>query len=797
MRGAFAILLLAGLPVCAGPATDIARAIRENSFDRDQCYRVRDLTLVREDIRLYLNDGHVIFSRPVAGKRIAAVFTADVEGGDGEIIVFPPTHAERTSLAAYTGSPNLDEHFRAAVLLFTGNDYEQMMAQLPENPSNRKAPELAPMLDDEWTPVLRNLGASYQTRLTLDLMGGPGRKPGLFAAMISSAMRGSFDVVYDPEGLEQIFAGQLTMRANRLFFDTWTSFVAKSLRKSPPPPTTDVQLRDYRMDATVDPDLMLNVVTRVKVKPLVDGLLATTFDMSPDMEISAVSIDGKPGEVLQRESLRLNLTRGGNNLFLVAPPEPLRKGREYEFEFHHSGKVIFDAGDRVLYVRARGVWYPTHGLQFADYDLRFRYPKDLELVSAGDVVEDRVDGEWRVTHRRTPAAIRVAAFNLGNYAHTRVERGGYTVDVYANRAIEKALRPKPQLVPEPPPMPMPRRRSETPAGTVFTPPAPDPIERLETLASEVASALEFMAAKFGPPALPRLTVSPIPGMFGQGFPGLIYLSTLSYLKHLPHTLSNPSEQQELFFADVLQAHETAHQWWGNRVTATTYRDGWLMEALANYSALLYIEKSKGVRSVELLLDTYRHRLLEKNEAGQTVEAAGAIVLGSRLETSLEPRAWQTITYGKGTWIIQMLRQRMGDERFLSMLADLLKRFNQKEISTEEFREHAARFMPPKAEDPKLEGFFEQWVYGTGIPELKLTYTLKGKLPALKLVATVTQSNVDEEFSSIVPVEIQISRGRTVVQWVKAGNEPVTFTLPVAQAPLKITLDPRHAVLRKM
>jgi aminopeptidase N len=46
------------------------------------------------------------------------------------------------------------------------------------------------------------------------------------------------------------------------------------------------------------------------------------------------------------------------------------------------------------------------------------------------------------------------------------------------------------------------------------------------------------------------------------------------------------ESQEVFFQDVLQAHETAHQWWGNRVTAASYRDYWLMEALANYSALL-------------------------------------------------------------------------------------------------------------------------------------------------------------------------------------------------------------------
>ena len=91
---------------------------------------------------------------------------------------------------------------------------------------------------------------------------------------------------------------------------------------------------------------------------------AAAFDVTPDMIIDSVTVDGQPAEFLQRESLRLNLTRGGNNLFLVEPPEPLRSSREYEFEFRHHGKVILDAGDRVFYVRARGNWYPMHGAQF-------------------------------------------------------------------------------------------------------------------------------------------------------------------------------------------------------------------------------------------------------------------------------------------------------------------------------------------------------------------------------------------------------------------------------------------------
>src|SRR5450755_5055856 len=115
-----ALALLLPFPQWGGTAADIARAVRENSFDRDECYRVRDLTILKEDIRVYLTDGYLIFSKPVAGRRMAAVFSSDVEGGDGEVILLPPDRAERRSLASYIDSPNLDEHFRTALFLFTG-----------------------------------------------------------------------------------------------------------------------------------------------------------------------------------------------------------------------------------------------------------------------------------------------------------------------------------------------------------------------------------------------------------------------------------------------------------------------------------------------------------------------------------------------------------------------------------------------------------------------------------------------------------------------------------------------------
>jgi hypothetical protein len=796
MRRALVYFFLACLPLAAGPAADLARAIHDNTLDRDACYRVRDLTLFKEDIRVYLTDGYLIFSKPVAGRPIAAVFTTDVEGGDGEVILRPPSLAERRSLASYTGSPNLDTHFQAAIFFFTGDIYQALMAQIPNNPANRKAPEVGALMDEQWAQSLRNIGVNYEPRLVLDLMNASSRKPDFFSGIFRSAKAGDFDVLYDPENPDQIAAGQFVERENRAYFDVWTHFPARSSRERANYIPLRLDLSDFRIQATVEADLSLNAVTLVKAKTNSGGIRVVPFDIAREMAVTEVKVNGMPAEVLQREVSPATTGRGENALFLVMPQSPLKAGVEYEFEFHHSGKAILRAGERIFYVTARGNWYPALGPQFATYDLTFRYPRDLELVTPGDVIEDRTEGEWRITRRRPTSPIRLAGFNLGDYAHAQVTRSGYVVDVCANRTVDPALQPRP-VVSAPPPSPAVggRRGRGNPAPDMITatPVVLDPLARLQRLASGIAATLEFMASKFGPPALPHLTVSPIPGNFGQGYPGLIYLSTRSYLNLTEARLARP---EELFFDELLQAHETAHQWWGGQVTSASYHDDWLMEALANYSALLYVEKSKGAHDMETLLEGYRGDLLAKRDNGEPVDSAGPIVLGTRLESSLEPRAWRAITYGKGSWILQMLRQRMGDERFFSLLAEIIKRYGRSEISTEQFRSLAAEFLPPRSEDPKLEAFFDQWVYSSGIPTLKLTYSFKGKAPALKLVGTLTQSDVVEDFSVLTPVEIQLARGRTITEWVRSSSEPVTFTVNLAQPPLKVTLDPHYAVLRR-
>jgi len=798
------VLLLSILPICAwaaGPtATETARAVRDAGLDPEQCYRVRDLSLYKDDIRLYFNDGYLIFAKPVAGERIAAVFTAaDVEGGDGEILLLPPLRAERQSLARFTGTPNLNEHFRAAVLMFTDSSGRDLLESI-EKGSVRKAPEMGPLLAEQWAPTVSNILDSFAPRIAGDLL-SPGRPDGLLFAAIAGKMLGNFDVVYDPAATEQILAGQLMERNQRFSYDIWTSFVARRFRTTGTPfEASGFSLTKFRIEAALDESLRLRATTRATVKIGSLPLRAFAFEISRAEEVTAARIDGVPAELLTRESARSRALRADENeVFLVTSPELLAAGSTHQMEFEHEGDIITSPGNGVYAVRARSNWYPHSGSAFADYELAFNYPKRLTLVTTGDIVSDRVEGDSRITERRTLTPIRVAGFNLGTYQKTSITAAGLTVDVFGNRGLDPALQPPPrattvtQMV-QPPRGP---RREELTTIIQNVPP-PDPLARLNTVAADVAACFQYYSGLFGPPPLKTLTVSPIPGTFGQGFPGLVYLSTLSYLDPLERPAGLRSATLQTFFSDLMVAHEVAHQWWGNVVTGKSYQDEWLMEGLAHYSALMWIEKKKGSKALEDVMADFQRELLHIGEDGQSLESAGPVTWGYRLEAARSAEAFRVITYEKGAWVLHMLRKRIGNERFLKVLAELRKQYEFRGVSSADLLELVKESLPPGVSADSMESFFDNWVYSTGIPTLRVKYSVKasakGNVPSWKVSGTLEQSAVDENFSVDVPVEIQFAKGPTQTLWVRTSNEPSGFSATVKQAPLKLSVPAGTSIL---
>lgn len=775
-------------------AASLGEALRRLELDPEQCFRVRDLEFQREDIRLFLNDGLLIFSRPVLGRRTIAVFRAAEPGDDGEILLRPPDRGERMSLAQAVGSPNLNEHFHTAVLVFGDGGGEQLLEAILAGGA-RARPDEGLLLASRYADAVKNFAQSFQVRLIRDLL-TEDKKNGLFYAAISSNSRGNFDILHDPTLPEQVIVGDVSASEPGRF-NVWASFPSRSRRQGTAPAAEEAFVEDIRIEAAVQADLGLEIRMEAALKPQQRIHGALMFELAPQMVVKAARLDGKEVELFRRESLRSSLIGGYvNDPFLLVLPGPVEPGSVHRLEFELRGNVIRQAGNGVYYVAARTNWYPSRGYHFTKFDLTFRVPKELRVAATGDIAEESVEGETRIARFRTSAPVRLAGFNIGRFEEADVRADDLHVRVVANRTVEPALIPPPRQIVVPSPA-APRLPGRQPSQVITLSPAPpDPQARMRELASEMASAMLWMKQQFGAPALPSLTVSPIPGNFGQGFPGLVYLSTIAYLPEKDRPAAVQASRLSLFYSEILLAHEAAHQWWGNVVTSASYRDEWLQEALANYTALMMLERRRGGRALESVLEGYRTELLrEFGDPKRTVESIGPITWGARLRGAEGVDPWRVITYCKGSWILHMLRRRMGDASFLAMLAELRRRYAYHTITTEQFRSLAAEFTAKDDPDRSLEGFFDTWVYGTGIPTLETAVRVRGKAPSVEVIVNVKQSGVPDDFMLELPVEVRTTRtSRPIVKWIRTGDDSATVTFRVQAPPARVEVAPGAGVL---
>jgi aminopeptidase N len=116
------------------------------------------------------------------------------------------------------------------------------------------------------------------------------------------------------------------------------------------------------------------------------------------------------------------------------------------------------------------------------------------------------------------------------------------------------------------------------------------------------------------------------------------------------------------------------------------------------------------------------------------------------------------------------------------------------VSSADVLEVVKKSLPPGVTPESMEAFFDNWVYSTGIPTLKVRYSVKGKAPSWKVSGTVEQSAVDPNFSVDIPVEIQFAKGVTQTVWVRTSNEPAPFSATLKQPPLRVEIPAGVSVL---
>src|SRR5256885_1106031 len=109
----------------------------------------------------------------------------------------------------------------------------------------------------------------------------------------------------------------------------------------------------------------------------VNGVRCVVFELSRNLKIKSVTSGGTPLEFIQNESLEgTELARRGNDVAAVIFSSALPESKKTEVKFTYSGAVMSDAGNGLVYVGARGTWYPNRGPAMANFDMSFIYPSE-------------------------------------------------------------------------------------------------------------------------------------------------------------------------------------------------------------------------------------------------------------------------------------------------------------------------------------------------------------------------------------------------------------------------------------
>ncbi|GEM_PF-647717 len=315
--------------------------------------------------------------------------------------------------------------------------------------------------------------------------------------------------------------------------------------------------------------------------------------------------------------------------------------------------------------------------------------------------------------------------------------------------------------------------------------------------------MQFYAKKFGPYPYKIFNIAPVYlGYGGEQMSNLIYIDTRVY--DLPGFL-------ERYF-DFLIAHETGHQWFYNLVGIDEYTEMWLEEGVNSYFISEYLEEkygspscasetrgtpafgSKGTcggskaeilsfpkwsKDYQWLLPEWtfdrtrdvRYKMLARIGLDNPV--------ASNLASFKEPSSIFSLTYGKGSRIVEMLKNIVGEEKFNKIFTRVFEEYRFQNLSIKEFIK-----ICEEESGQDLAWFFESWLYTEEYFDVAVASVKNNKI------------GLESKGKIVMPVEVEIKfdDGSTdTVVWDGRSDEEEISTgknVPVK----KVVLDPARKLL---
>jgi aminopeptidase N len=481
----------------------------------------------------------------------------------------------------------------------------------------------------------------------------------------------------------------------------------------------------YTLDIRVDPDKkVIRGTNTIRFRMLSDDS-RIQLDLYANLDIDRIAIG-------QQE---LKYTREVNAVFIDFP-QTLRKGREYEVVFAYSGTpremgrfggMAFRKdpdGNHWINTACEGegssIWWPSKD-QWRDEPegmrLNVAIPSNLVDVSNGKFVgkSDLGDGytrwDWLIQY---PINSYNVSLNIGNYVHFSDKWGDLPLDFFV---------------------------------------LPGSLDKAKKQFDQAKPMIEIYAKIFGdyPFAKDGYKLIEVP------YSGMEHQTAVTYGNrfangYLERDWTGVGVSTKF---DFIIIHESAHEWFGNAVSAADVSDMWIQEGWTTYLEALYVEKMFGAEDALKYINGYKSKI------------------GNRQPVITQRGIHRTPSqdmYFKGALFLHTLRSVVNDdERWWKLIADFYQRFKFQNIMTED----VVRFFNAELRQD-LTAIFEQYLRRTDPPTLELAFD--------PTAGTVAYRWRTEERAFAMPIKAgtvgkwQILRPTTDWQIMKSDVAPDSFAV---------------------
>jgi aminopeptidase N len=507
----------------------------------------------------------------------------------------------------------------------------------------------------------------------------------------------------------------------------------RSLAQAAAPARPTLDITAYKIDAEIRPkEHTLEATAQVTFTPLQD-LPTAIFEFHGALQVDKVTDpSGAP----------LNGTKGPDATLVVTPQTPLVKGQPLTWTFHYSGQLeegqggpveglkLAYIGDPISYLLYAARWFPTTGYTTDRFtaDIHVKAPAGYTVIGSGStgkpVPAANGDEEWAFKWDKPGFPGTIIA---GKFDPPVSVQGATNIRVYTTAAHKAAAADY--------------------AGTALR-------------------EFAYFESTFGVPDTTQLNVVELPDD----------TVTVYWAPEIAAVAGAHIGGKNDF---RLLANTISHQWWGSEVSPASRNDAWIINGMARYSELMYLEDDQGHAALENSIPDIAASAL----AYDTIPLSSAGTLG----------AWtpqfQSMTLDKGALVFHMLRWEVGDDSFAKILRATVSQYKDKGIRAGEFEKLAE-----EQSQQQLTPFFSEWLDGTGAPQFTDNYAVY-RLGNNKGFRTIGELQGDMDLFNM-PVDLRIdTEGKTVDQRVDVVGTDSQYVVDTFGRPRRVVIDPDDWILK--